>query len=68
MKSGRTPLALDALLLLALPLLLTLAKLDAEATYKGYPNYILMFYIFKKSIVSLSELFYHIKFFLNFYN
>ena len=32
-KSGRTPIEFDALLLLALPLLLTLAKFDADETW-----------------------------------
>jgi hypothetical protein len=36
--TGRTPLALLALLQFALPLLLTFAKLAAETTNKGCPN------------------------------
>ena len=35
-KSGRTPLELDALLLFALPLLLTLAKLEAELMSRSH--------------------------------
>ena len=44
-KSGRTPFEFEAELLLALPLLLTLAKFEEEATYKDYPlNYFFMFF------------------------
>ena len=46
-KSGRTPLAFEAPLLLALPLLLTLAKFAEETTYKDYPLIIIFLYFLK---------------------